>query len=148
MSKIAIVYASTHHGNTKKLLDAIAEKYGVDLIDATKKKEADLSGYDLVGFASGIYFSKYHQSVMNFAKINLPQNKKVFLMCTYGGTHGHASMGAILKDKKAQIIGKFGCKGCDTYGPFKLVGGIAKGHPDEKDVAESISFFENVISEL
>ena len=32
--KTAIVYASTHHGNTKKLLDAIAAAYEVDLIDA------------------------------------------------------------------------------------------------------------------
>ena len=35
--KTAIVFYSRHHGNTKKLLDAIAEKYPVTLIDATKK---------------------------------------------------------------------------------------------------------------
>ena len=40
----------------------------------------------------------------------------------------------ILKEKKTDIIGKFGCKGYDTFGPFKLVGDIAKGHPDEKDL--------------
>lgn len=34
--KTAIVYYSTHHGNTKKLLDAIAEKNEVALIDLTK----------------------------------------------------------------------------------------------------------------
>ncbi len=34
--KTAIVYASTHHGNTKKLLDAIAAAYEVDLIDAVR----------------------------------------------------------------------------------------------------------------
>ncbi len=148
MSKVAIVYASTHHGNTKKLLDAIAEEYEVELIDATKIKEKDLSGYDLIGFASGIYFSKYHQSVMNFANVNLPQNKKVFLMCTYGGTHGHASMESIIKDRNAKIVGKFGCKGYDTYGPFKLVGGIAKGHPDEKDIADAVAFYEKLNSGL
>ena len=27
-----------------------------------------------------------------------------------------------------------GKKGYDTFGPFKLVGGIAKNHPDEKDL--------------
>lgn len=32
--KTGIVYESTHHGNTKKLLDAIAKKYEVTLIDA------------------------------------------------------------------------------------------------------------------
>ena len=55
--KTAIVYASTHHGNTKKLLDAIAAAYEVDLIDAVKIPEKDLNRYDRIGFASGIYYS-------------------------------------------------------------------------------------------
>ena len=46
----------------------------------------------------------------------------------------------ILKEKKTDIIGKFGCKGYDTCEPFKLVGGIAKGHPDEKDLEAAVSF--------
>ena len=46
----------------------------------------------------------------------------------------------ILKEKKTDIIGKFGCKGYDTFGPFKLAGGIAKGHPDEKDLKAAVSF--------
>ncbi len=29
--------------------------------------------------------SKIHQSIINFAEVNLPENKDVFLMCTYGG---------------------------------------------------------------
>ena len=46
----------------------------------------------------------------------------------------------ILKEKKTDIIGKFGCKGYDTFGPFKLMGGIAKGRPDEKDLKAAVSF--------
>jgi hypothetical protein len=45
----------------------------------------ETSGYDLIGFASGIYFGKMHQAVINFAEVNLPEDKEVFLMCTYGG---------------------------------------------------------------
>ncbi|MEE1099963.1 MAG: hypothetical protein U0K86_00580 [Agathobacter sp.] len=37
---------------------------------------------------------------------------------------------AIINNKNCPIIGKFSCKGYDTYGPFKLVGGIAKSHPN------------------
>lgn len=44
--KTAIVYASTHHGNTKKLLDAIAAAYEVDLIDAVKIPGKGLNRYD------------------------------------------------------------------------------------------------------
>ena len=46
--KTAIVYASTHHGNTKKLLDAIAAAYEVDLIDAVKVPEKDLNRQDRI----------------------------------------------------------------------------------------------------
>lgn len=49
-----IIYASVHHNNTMKIVEAIATEYPteVDIIDATKTKTADLSGYDLIGFAS------------------------------------------------------------------------------------------------
>ncbi|MCD7835197.1 MAG: flavodoxin family protein [Lachnospiraceae bacterium] len=143
--KAAIVYASVHHGNTKKLVDAIAEKYNVTLIDATKAKEQDMSSFDLIGFASGIYFYKYHQSVMNFASINMPQEKDTFLICTYGGSDGHASMEKILKEKNCRIVGKYACKGYDTYGPFKLVGGLKKGHPTDDEIAGAVSFYEELV---
>ena len=83
--KTVIIYASVHHNNTKKIVDAIADEYGVDIIDAAKITEKGLSGYDPIGFASGIYFGKMHQAVINFAEVNLPEDKEVFLMCTYGG---------------------------------------------------------------
>ena len=53
--KTAIVYYSQHHGNTKKLLDAIASKDAVTLIDVTEQPDADLSAFDRIGFASGIF---------------------------------------------------------------------------------------------
>ena len=46
--KTAIVYASVHHGNTKKIVDEIAKDQNVDLVDATQVKEKDLSGYDAI----------------------------------------------------------------------------------------------------
>ena len=41
-----IVYASVHHGNTEKLVKSIAEECQVDLINAVKQSDADLSSYD------------------------------------------------------------------------------------------------------
>ena len=37
--KTAIVYASVHHGNTKKIIDEIAKTNDVELIDATQTVE-------------------------------------------------------------------------------------------------------------
>ena len=98
----AIVYASVHHGNTEKLVKNIAEECQVDLIDAVKQPDADLS--------------------------------------TYGGSANYKSIEQILDKKRSKVIGKFGCKGYDTFGPFKLVGGIAKGHPDEEDIKNAVEF--------
>ena len=98
----AIVYASVHHGNTEKLVKGIVEECQVDLIDAVKQPDADLSSYDMIGFASGIYFSKFHQSILEFAEKNLPDDKKIFLICTYGGSANYKSIEQIL-DKNMPV---------------------------------------------
>lgn len=140
----AIIYASVHHGNTKKVVEAIAGECEVELIDAAQIKEKDLSIYDAVGFASGIYYSKFHQSVLDFASANLCENTKVFYICTYGGSASFKSIKEIAESKNAVEIGQFGCKGYDTFGPFKLIGGIAKGHPDQKDIKDAVEFFKRL----
>lgn len=140
----AIVYTSVHHGNTEKLVKRIAEECQVDLIDAIKQMNADLNDYDMIGFASGIYYSKFHQSILKFSEENLSADKKVFLICTYGGSANYKSIEQILDKKHASVVGKFGCKGYDTFGPFKLVGGIAKGHPDEEDMKNAVDFVKGL----
>ena len=64
--KTAIVYYSHHHGNTKKLLDAIALQNEVTLIDATSTNKVDLSEYDRIGFASGIYYTNFAKQVISY----------------------------------------------------------------------------------
>lgn len=144
--KTAIVYYSKHHENTKKLLDFIAETQDVTLIDALKTESADLSHYDMIGFASGIYYSKFHKSVLRFAEKNLPENKRVFFICTYGvKKEGYTdAISKAVSKSKADILGEYGCLGFDTFGPFKLIGGIAKGHPDQSELAGAVKFFERI----
>lgn len=147
--KTAIIYYSKHHENTKKLLDAISAKYEVSLIDAAQMQESDLTAYDMIGFASGIYYSKFHKSVLQFAEKNLPHNKSVFFIYTYGAKkdgYTKAIEAAVLK-KSAKIKGTFGCFGFNTFGPFKMIGGMAKGHPDKTDIDNAVSFFGNLISQ-
>lgn len=82
--KTAIVYYSAHHNNTKKLLDAIAESNDVTLIDVIKDKTADLSRYDRIGFASGIYYSSFTKQLLAYAQEKLPKGKSVFYIATNG----------------------------------------------------------------
>lgn len=145
--KTVIIYCSNHHGNTKKLVDAIAGKHEVELIDAMEAQDADLSAYDMIGFASGIYFGKFHKSVLQFAEDHLPEKKNVFLIYTSGAPQGDFSkaMEEIVSAKHANVLGTYSCQGYDTFGPFKLVGGIAKGHPNNADVQDAVEFYEELL---
>ena len=144
--KVAIVYYSQHHGNTKKLLDAIAAREDVTLIDVVKHPEADLSEFDCIGFASGIYFAAFAKQLLTFAQNHLPEGRDVFFLNTCGFESGvyFDAIRKITRAKKCRELGAYQCLGYDTFGPFKLVGGIAKGHPDEADIAGAVEFFQNI----
>ena len=144
--KTAIVYYSNHHFNTERILEAIAKKYDVALIDTFDTDTADLSQYDMIGFASGIYYSKFHKSVLEFARKHLPQGKKVFFIYTCGMERkGYTdAVSKIAKEKNSVIVCEYGCLGYNTSGPFKLIGGMAKGHPDAMDIDKAIRFFGEI----
>lgn len=146
--KVAIVYASVHHKNTEKLVKAIAEKYPeIELIDATKTILKDLASYDLIGFASGIFYSKFHKSLLSFITDNLPAHKKTFVIYTCGlDTPAYIKTAEeLIKSKDASFAGFYSCPGYDTWGPFKLIGGKNKNHPDENDIGKAIQFYENLV---
>lgn len=144
--KTAIVYYSRHHGNTKKLLEAIEKQNEVTLIDITQEPSVDLRAYDRIGFASGIYYSKFHKSLLKFAEQNLPNGKQTFFIYTYGAEKkGYTTaITEAVKKNNAQILGEFGCFGFNTFGPFKLIGGIAKGHPNTGDIANAVDFYKKL----
>lgn len=146
--KTAIIYCSKHNGNTKKLLDAINKSSDdeITLFDVAKADTANLAEYDLIGFASGIYFSKFDKSILKFAKENTPKGKDVFFIYTCGSekdTYTKAIREAVA-NAQVNVLGEYGCLGYDTYGPFKLIGGIAKNHPDQTDLNGAISFYQNL----
>lgn len=144
--KTAIVYYSKHHGNTRKLLDEIAKQHDVTLIDATSNQQMDLAQYDMVGFASGIYYSKFHKTVLDFARQHLPEGKKVFFLYTYGAKkEGYTkAIRETVQVHHAKVAGEYGCFGFNTFGPFKLIGGIAKGHPDAGELQAAVKFFNSL----
>lgn len=142
--KTAIVYYSRHHGNTKKLIDALGKD--VIAIDASQVKQADLSAYDAVGFASGIYYSKFHKTVLEFARQNLPEGKPVFFLYTYGAEKsGYTkAISEAVATRRAKVLGEYGCLGFNTFGPFKLIGGIAKGHPTSSEISSAVEFYRSL----
>ena len=144
--KTAICYYSRHHGNTRKVLEAMAQEGDVDLIDVTVRQAVRLEQYDCIGFASGIYGFEVQKSVIEFARQYLPQGKPVFFVYTYGGAKGSGAkaLGEIAREKKCPVLGEFGCRGYDTFGPFRLVGGIAKGRPNSRDLENARKFYREI----
>lgn len=147
--KVLIVYHSEHHYNTKKLVEAIAGQGDVTLLNASENSNLNWSDYDLIGFASGIYYQKFHKDILDSAGKNLPLGKKVFFLYTCGMKRNSYTdaIRQIAEAKKAQIVGSYGCLGFDTFGPFKLVGGIAKGRPNDEDISKAIHFFSEITEE-
>ena len=145
--KTAIIYESTHHGNTKKLIQAISDKHGVVLIDVNSAAAADLEQYDVIGLASGIAFGKFYEKITEFAKNSLPNGKKVFFIYTCGRNSKNFSQNikGIAESRGCVSLGSYGCKGYDTYGPFKLVGGINKQNPNIDEINGAVEFFEKIM---
>lgn len=113
---------------------------------AAEAASANLMAYDCIGLASGIYFQKFHADILDWAEKMLPAGKKVFLLYTCGSKQGRYTdaIRRIVESKGARLVGSYGCRGFDTFGPFKLVGGIAKGHPDEREIAGAAEFYRRL----
>ncbi|MCR5144475.1 MAG: flavodoxin [Lachnospiraceae bacterium] len=147
--KAAIVYQSVHHKNTQKIVEAMGENPNVDIYTVAEAKEADLSGYDLIGMASGVYGASMHKAILDFfSDFTLGENQKLFIVLTYTVHYANFEAKALKTvgaDKQEKYIGSFGCKGFNTFGPFGWFGGAAKGHPDDKDVENAKAYIAGLV---
>jgi len=54
------------------------------------------------------------------------------------GTRYYAK--AIAGARQCECLGTYFCKGLDIYGPFKLIGGIARGHLNREEISRTVLF--------
>lgn len=139
--KAIIIYASYHHNNTKKLVEYVGKKLNIETKNILMD-DIDINEYTHIGLASGIYAFKMHPSILKFINSNDLSNHKVFLLATCG-----LPLIDYFKDVRKLIpcIGSFICKGYDTFGPFKYIGGIAKKHPDQNDFNHACEFVSEML---
>jgi len=145
--KTLIAYISVHHQNTEKVAKAIATELGADLMLSAKAHPDSVTTYDLIGFGSGIYFLKFHKTLLQFiAGLSTVAGKRAFVFSTSGdgGTERHAALKEQLMNRGFSIVGDFACKGWNTWGPLKLVGGINKGRPNEEDLEHARVFARKI----
>lgn len=145
--KKLIVYASVHHNNTKKVAERMAAVLDADCLAVKDVDNTLLLEYDVIGLGSGIFFGKHHNSLIQLVKeATVLKQKKIFVFSTAGFEkmvfHNHLKQ--LLRNLGAEIMGEFICSGWDTYGPFKLVGGIKKGRPNEHDLERAVQFVETL----
>ena len=145
-----IVCISVHHGNTRKVADAIASATDGIVLEAGSAARESVRDGALLGLGSGIFFGSHHNNLLSFAQ-SLPERVSgaAFLFSTSGtgyemprrlGRDYHRTLRAILEGKGYEIVGEFACKGFDTYGPWGRLGGIARGHPDAGDLERARLF--------
>lgn len=147
--KVAILYHSYHHGNTRRVVEAMCQGHEVDVFDVTQSAPSDISCYDLVGFASGIYCFTMSRKLLSYGREHLRSGQRVFLVYTYGGESMKNRFGRhgreMIVSCGCELVGEFGCLGFNTYGPFGWFGGTAKGHPSECDLRRARVFFKGIL---
>ena len=135
----------------KKIAKTIAKVLNAKLIEPNKVNINELSKYDLVGFESGIYFQKHHRALLNLVD-KLPQlQNKAFIFSTRGigpVWFYHRILKKKLLKKGFDVVDEFSCRGFDTVGPFKLIGGMNKDRPNKKDLEDARDFARSLKNKL
>ncbi len=140
-----IVCVSEHHGNTHKVAGALADVLHAEVIEPEDVDVTELAHHDLVGFGSGIYFGTAHERLVRLIE-RLPHGagRSAFTFSTSGmflvPWMGMSNVRDRLRDKGYNLLGDFNCRGFDTVGPLRFVGGVNRGRPDEADLTRARRF--------
>ncbi len=156
--KTAIVYKSIHHGNTEKIAKEMAKALEAELFTVEEANPLSLSKFDLLGFGSGIYYSKHHKKLLELIQTLPPtERKKVFIFSTAGVSDplierdlpkNHAAIRNASTEKRFDIIGDFSCCGFMTWGYYKLLGSRNKSRPNQNDLEKARIFAETLKTKM
>jgi flavodoxin len=142
--KTLIIYKSYHKLNTEKIAKVMVEAMNAKLVKVEDVKSEDLAKYDLIGFGSGIYASKFHKKIYEFIGKMSSMNKNVFIFCT--SASGKFGEKDLIKEKLSEqgckVIGEFNCFA--EFRPLCLKLG-KMGHPDAKDLEDARKFGKGLL---
>ena len=134
------------------MAEAMAKVLDAQVKTPQQTNPEELQQFDLVGFGSGIYAEKHHESLLELAD-KLPQvtDKKVFIFSTsfvgvdshvFGKVSGkfHTPLREKLQSKGYTVTGEFNCKGFNTNRVYGRFGGMNKGRPNVEDLKHAEEF--------
>jgi len=150
LKSLVIVY-SYHHHNTEKIANVFAKVLDSEIKTPEQIDPEDLQEYTLIGFGSGIYGEKHHQTVIDLVD-KLPQvtNRKTFIFSTSAimgkakVAKDHLLLREKLQSKGYIIVDEFACKGFNTNSFMKYLGGMNKGRPNAEDLKHAEEFAQNL----
>lgn len=147
--KTVIAYESKEQQSVLKLVKAIEEKYPVTLIDVTETRSANLSEYDLIGFASEIEDDSFYRDIASFAANWMPRDKKIFFIYTAPTEKPEycEELEGTAHFKNCEVVGKYGCMGQEGLTGFRLFGNKNKNHPNDEEIEGALKFFEELTGE-
>ena len=153
--KVLLIVHSYHHGNTRKVAEAMAGELGADIRAPDQVASADLAAYDLVGFGAGIDSGRHYKPLLDLAdRLPTGPGRRVFLFSTCGIPEAlapeemlerqiranHAELRKRLEGKGYRILAEFGCVGFNTNSFLRFFGGLNKGRPNAGDLARAKEF--------
>ena len=150
MKSLLVLY-SYHHKNTEKVAEAIAKVLGAQIKWPQEINPEELKNYEMIGFGSGIYGAKHHESILDLADNLLRvSSKNAFIFSTSAimGRDKVAEDHSILREKLVSkgyiIVDEFACKGVNTNSFLKHFGGMNKGRPNAEDLRNAEQFAERL----
>ena len=149
--KIIIFYYSYSAMSTDKLVKGIQSIYpNIEILLLPSEEKNDVSSYDYIGFASGIYIIGMGEPIyQKIEKLTGLEGKKCFSLCTSGrnvSKYPYYPKKAIEK-KGGIFLGGWGCHGKVNYFPFSAFGGVNKDKPDEYDIKTGAEFLRKLVEE-
>lgn len=137
-----ILLKSSHRGNTGKLADVL----GADIRPPDEVSPEEFADYDLLDFGSGIYFGRLHAELRAWLR-RLPRTttpQPAFVFSTAGlpflRSLWHWPVKRALAQRGYAVLGDFCCRGHDSVGPLRLIGGLNRGHPNAADIERARRF--------
>ena len=145
--KVLIFCSSYHTSSTLSLLQgiqALKPKYEVKIIHLeTNASIPNISEYDFIGFASGIYYGKSSEKIYSLMeKLNIA-NKSCFSMITAGYPSNSYKnvLQDTIKNKRGIFLGGYICKGHDL-----MMGDLNPGHPNNIEKSEAKEFLDKLVN--
>ena len=138
--------------NTKLLIDNSTKQFSnFEIVNLPDDKQIDVSSYDLIGFASGIYFWDCGKEIYkHLEKLKGLEGKNVFYICTAGSpkeSYIKKPQEAIEK-KGGKFVAAFGTMGSTKGGITGFFRDLfnMKVRPNENDFKECEKFIENLMN--